>query len=75
MPTYVKLPCTCGSSRYYEQQVGWNGFDAVTQPFCGDCNRLLDTYKEGTEWGSIVTWVSIGVIAVSFIVILLVLSS
>jgi hypothetical protein len=49
MGTYAKLPCKCGSRRFYWEQVGWDGFDAVSQPFCGDCRRLLDTYE---EWDS-----------------------
>lgn len=49
MGTYARLPCKCGSRRFYWEQVGWDGFDAVSQPFCGECRRLLDTYE---EWDS-----------------------
>lgn len=56
MPTYVKLPCTCGSRRYFEQQTNADG---TTQPFCGDCRRLLDTYYESPKGSSLYGWIAL----------------
>jgi hypothetical protein len=56
--TYPKLPCrNCGGYRAYWVQTTWD----TQQPFCGDCNSLLGTYKEmsGEEKG--VAWVFAGI--------------
>jgi len=44
MARYAKLPCTCGSERYYWQNTG-----AGENPFCGDCHRLLDVHETGID--------------------------
>lgn len=56
--TYPELPCrSCGGRRAYWVQTTWD----TQQPFCGDCNRLLGTYKamSGGEKG--VAWVFAGI--------------
>jgi len=45
MAKYAKVPCTCGSSRVYWRETQWND----SNPFCGDCHRLLDTEKTGLD--------------------------
>jgi hypothetical protein len=58
LATYPKLPCTaCGSYSAYWVDTGWDH----QNPFCGECHRLLGTYKEmsGNEKG--VAWVFAGI--------------
>jgi uncharacterized protein (DUF983 family) len=45
MARYAKRCDNCGANRPYwvETQYG------QSNPFCGDCNRLLDTYKAQSE--------------------------
>lgn len=45
MAIYVKKCANCSANRPYWMETQYG----VTKPFCGDCNRLLDTYKAQSE--------------------------
>lgn len=66
MADYYIDTCTCGSDRFY-----WKQTVTGPQPFCGDCQRLLNFDPVPKSRRVLLAWglVALGIVAVTLILV------